>query len=239
MPTKFHFLKFGLLKSVGMKNVFLMLVAVGICFGAQGRAYRKHVILVGVTEGSTHATYVTNDGHSGAKTQAIANRDPLLIDFGLTNRLSIGLCLGSDIYKSSGSGYPIAPQPSLDRDAISSPGSYPFKTTMSECLLNVDYHYLVRRKWDLSGFGGVGFSGVTGVGNKEGGQSLNYTSNGSIIRCGSKVRFYFCRHFGLVWMLSAFSSANAENNKLSNVGLNLSTKVSGYTSEFGINFRIF
>lgn len=209
------------------------------------KTFHKHVVLVSLTEGNTHGNYVTastTDGHVISHTNMVGARDPLFVEYGLGKRLGLGLCMGGDIFKVTGQNY--SGTTSLSPSSYDVIGNRPnmtvgmLKSTMSEVSLDLDYHYLIRRKWDLAAFVAYGSSNFTVQNTLAGGDgTMKYVAEGAILRFGSKARFYFGRHFGLVWMLSAFTTGCKPDAIHSNFGQIVQTGFGGYTSEFGLNFR--
>ena len=192
-------------------------------------AFKKGDLLIGLTEGGTHATYIThntgmgNDGNQ--QTVLDGDRDPLIIEYGITNYWGVGITIGTDVFDVN-------------------PKMYDFETAsgkvqafMSEFTIDANYHIRVSKRVDLSFFGAFGTSSVTFKGN-EGDRDYKYNAAGCIARAGGRVRYYLGR-FGFMGMVSAFSSSTSPDNKRgSNIGANRTTGITGHAYEFGVCYRL-
>jgi hypothetical protein len=156
-------------------------------------------------------------------------RDPLFIEFGLSNRWGIGLSTGNDIFKVDPSKY------------------YGFQLTdnqtvtakTSEFTFDVNYHLYSGRKTDLSIYSSLGSFGVAFSG-KDGDYNYKYNAKGGIIRFGTKLRYYFYKRLGVMGMASYYSgTASPLEVKGNSVANNVSTTIQGYALEFGLCFRFF
>ena len=113
------------------------------------QCYRKGSLLISITEGSTFANYKTTDiSESKPKLMhesfMMGDRDPLVLEYAVSNRWGIGLSSGADIFKvNSNSFYGF------------SSGDQPLKITTSEFTFDVNYHFFVNTKLDLSMFSSV------------------------------------------------------------------------------------
>src|SRR6476469_843484 len=69
---------------------------------ADGQAFRKGSLLISLSEGATYSHFTTrndNPYNDGKSTEQInGDRDPLIVEYGLTDRWGIGLSSGGDIY---------------------------------------------------------------------------------------------------------------------------------------------
>lgn len=197
-------------------------------------AFKKGCLLVSISEGVTSGIYSTSSAESGkaAKTQSeiiTGERDPLIVEFGLTDRWGIGLTTGADIFKVSPSTfYGFRLQDNKDVTA-----------TTSEFTFDLNYHVFASKKTDISVFTSLGLFNVAFNG-KNGDYNYNYRSNGSIIRIGSKIRYYFYKRLGAFGMVSYYTgTASPKNVKGNTVGNNISTTITGGAIEIGLCYRFF
>ncbi|MCP2938071.1 hypothetical protein NK983_35785, partial [Salmonella enterica subsp. enterica serovar Typhimurium] len=74
---------------------------------AKSQCFRKGSLLVSISEGSTFANYTTNDV-SGSKPVLRhsefmrGDRDPLILEYGLSQHIGVGLSAGTDLYQING-----------------------------------------------------------------------------------------------------------------------------------------
>lgn len=201
-------------------------------FSTNAQAFRKGSLLISISEGSTLANYVTSD-ISGPKPVLIhkdcihGDRDPLIIEYAVSNRWGLGLSSGNDIYKINPSQY-----------YGFSTNDNQIKIKTSEVTFDCSYHVFVNKRLDLSVFASGGIFSVSTKGS-DGDISYNYTSNGTIARYGTRVRYYFFKRLGAFGMISSFvSSSSPKDTKTNTVAKTYSTKVNGMTIEGGLCFRI-
>ncbi len=197
---------------------------------ARAQSFHKGALLISLSEGTTHTHYTTHntavaqDGHHSTNTDG--DRDPLTVEFGLTDRWGIGINMGTDIIK------------------VNSKDFYGFATTkgkvnafMSEVTLDGNYHIFNTKHTDLSAFLSVGLAGVTIKGN-DGDFAYQYNAPGAIVRVGSKVKYYFRKRFGVMAMVSTYAAGcSPEMVKDNTVGNNYATSIKGWALEFGPCFR--
>ncbi len=218
----------------GLTILILSLVFVSINHSVKAQSFHKGSFLISVSEGSTTANYTTRDlSKSGLpsfyKSEVDGCRDPLIIEFGLTKKWGIGLSSGADIFQINPSRY----------YGFKLPGSPLVEVATSELTLDLNYHYLVNKKWDLSAFSSVGLFSVAFKGNVSD-FNYNHKSQGGILRVGTKARYYFYKRLGVMGILSAYSgSASPKGNNENTVGTNAVTTITGRALEFGLCFRFF
>ncbi len=203
------------------------------------QAFRKGCLLLSISEGSTTAKYSTTNHNAAGNTEAMATqihmadmdgvRDPLFLEFGLSNRWGIGLSSGNDLFTLNPQTY------------------YGFKRSdgksitakTSEFTFDINYHFYTRKKVDLSVYTSLGSFGVAFSG-KDGETAYNYNSKGGIVRAGIKARYYFWKRLGVMGMISTYSAdASTDGLKGITVGNNTSTSIKGTALEFGLCFRFF
>lgn len=202
---------------------------------ADGASFYKGALLVSISEGSTTANYSTSNSeacrsHTRYTCKMDGVRDPLFIEYGITNRWGIGVSSGNDLF------------------SVNSQDYYGFKTAdnkalnvkTSEFTFDLNYHIYSGRHIDWSVYSSVGSFGVSY--NAIVGENTNYQYNakGGIFRMGSRVRYYFGRRFGVLAMLSSYS-AYATPKTASPVSeiKSYSTSIKGTAIEFGLCYRFF
>jgi hypothetical protein len=84
--------------------VLVLEIVILIAFHGLSRAqsFHKGALMISLSEGSTHTVYTTNNmvTNDGGKTDHInGDRDPLTVEYGLSNHFGIGLNMGTDIIK--------------------------------------------------------------------------------------------------------------------------------------------
>ena len=201
----------------------------GIHTNAQ--SFKKGSLLISISEGATDANYTTTYNSGGTDVLHTAHiggaRDPITVEYGLTNHWGIGLNMGGDIYNVDPSKF------------------YNFQTTTnnvktitSELTLDANYHFFVTRHWDLSTVASLGFSSVTFKGN-DGDLHYQYNAGGLLVRTGAKAKYYITKRFGVIGMLSVFATqCGTDGVKGNTVGNNYTTNITGRALEFGLCYRI-
>lgn len=205
------------------------------------QAFKKGCLLLSLSEGTTAANYSTNNHSANQNTPENKGasafygsdmdgiRDPLFIEFGLSNRWGIGLSTGNDLFTIDPSKFYGFKR--SDNQAITA------KT--SEFTFDINYHFYTRKKVDLSVYTSLGSFGVAFNG-KDGDQTYNYNAKGGIARLGIKARYYFWKRLGVMGMLSTYSGTAATDGLQGiTVGNNTSTTIKGSAVEFGLCFRFF
>lgn len=195
------------------------------------QAYRKGSLMISISEGSTWANFntVSTDPETPVKhTRCIDGiRDPLIIEYGLSNRWSLGLTSGADLFKVKPSEF------------------YGFTNEKDEVLvktgeLTVDcsYHVFVNKRLDLSVSASAGVFATT-FNENEGDVSYKYTANGNMLRFGTKARFYFWRRFGAFGMMSTyFADSSTKDVKGNTIANDYKTSLNGFAIEGGLCYRI-
>ncbi|MES2679025.1 MAG: hypothetical protein V4635_04030 [Bacteroidota bacterium] len=247
-----------------MKNCIVPFVA-SVLFlttaflGRAQTAFHKYSLSVSLTGGSTRANYATKN-NSPSDLSAPINRenmdgivDPLILEFGITDRIGVGFTAGADIYKIDAKKF-------YNYDAKYESGKLP--TYAHYFTLDFNYHPYVTRKLDLSYSLGIGTLKVnvfdcpedeaatqdaastednTAEKNDDGVQQYNqYIARGPMLRAGVKLRYYFWRRLGIMGMVTGFSGkANSLNRSDSNFGKGYATRINGVATELGICFRFF
>lgn len=199
------------------------------------KSFRKGCLLVSISEGVTTAKYTTSTYNDGQTTKVnsqviTGERDPLIVEFGLTDRIGIGFCSGADIFRVNPSRfYGFNLQNSSDK----------IKATTSEFTFDLNYHVFTAPRTDASVFTSFGFFGIAFSG-KNGDYNYKYNANGGMVRVGTKIRYYFYKRLGAFGMFSCYTgSACPKGEKGNNVGKNINTTVSGAALEIGLCYRFF
>lgn len=206
-----------------MKKLTLISAATCLvaCFSfsanSQSLAFRKGSFQINVTEGSTFTNYSTTNLETsvGEGGHTIGCRDPLQLEYGLTNRWGIGISMGTDLYTLNG---------------------YEFTQvhgTTTEFTLDASYHFFVTPKVDLAGVASWGSSTLNFKGGT-GDNSFSYATKGDIGRIGIHGRFFILGHFGITAMVTAFSETGVQQA----TGNAYSVSMWGLAKELGFCYRI-
>ncbi|MBA4240679.1 MAG: hypothetical protein C0448_08130 [Sphingobacteriaceae bacterium] len=196
------------------------------------QAFRKGSLIISISEGHTLANYRTNDISGGTK-KMVANdviigvRDPLIIEYGVSNRWSIGLSSGNDIFSIN---------PSKFYGFNTSDNKV--KVSTSEFSFECSYHVFVNKKLDLSVFASTGLFSINMKGN-DNDIFYNHTSNGTIVRYGTRAHYYFFKRLGAVGMISNYlANSSTKDVEGNNIAQNYSTSINGIAIEAGLCFRL-
>jgi hypothetical protein len=216
-------------------TLLLLTIIAGLSCHGQKSAFHKGALILSVSEGSTTANYSTMNTTSMENPRAKFNcemdgiRDPLFIEFGLSNRWGIGLSSGADIFSVS----------SKDYYGFNTVDNKPLEVTTSEFTFDLNYHLYSSKRVDWSIYTSVGSFSV-GFKEKMGENEFNYMAKGGIVRAGTKFRYYFWKRLGVLGMLSTYSgNAGQTENSSSHEGQSYSTNITGTAMEFGLCFRFF
>jgi hypothetical protein len=236
-----------------MKNNFVRVLCLALCTIAGhmdfAQAFHKYSLSVSITGGSTRAVYSTRDNlELGSST--IRNRqcikgemDPLIVEFGITNRIGVGFTFGANAYMVDANKFYNYGPPDQSGKQLYSHASY--------STFDVNYHPFVTRKLDLALFTSIGTLKVnvcdvpddspeTDVSAFSGSDYNLYYAKGTIFRTGVTTRYYFWKRLGVVSTVTGFSGfAKPHALDGNNFGGNYSTVLTGYTIEFGLCFRFF
>ncbi len=204
------------------------------------KAFQRGSLLVSISEGSTSSVFTTKttgatSGGSKSESPALVKRslvegcrDPLIIEYGISNHWGLGLSSGKDIFT-------INPG---DFYGFTLSSNEPIQVSTNELTFDGNYHVFVNKRLDLSVFNSLGCFSVTFAGKDGDAAPYKYTANGNIIRLGTKVRYYFLRHFGAFGMASLYAGGTSPKDVKDNtVAGTYSTNVSGYAVEIGLCYR--
>lgn len=217
-----------------MKKIYFAIIVFIFAFNtSQAQAYRKGSLLVSISEGSTWANYTTintNPENPPIKKRRCIDgvRDPLIIDYALTDRWSIGLTSGADIFKVKSSEF----YGFGDSDKT-------LKITTGEFTFDCSYHVFVNKRLDLSVSTSTGIFATT-FNETDGETTYKYSANGTIHRFGTRVRYYFWKRLGAFGMASTyFANSSPKEVKDNTVAKTYNTKINGFAIEGGLCFRFF
>lgn len=219
------------------KNFFFSIALTSFLFAGSicnAQCFRKGSLLVSISEGATKASYSTSDISDATpkpvKQKCIDGiRDPLILEFGLSNRWGIGLTQGNDIFTVN----------SNDFYGFSTSNSGNIDTKTNEFTVDVSYHVFVSKKLDLSVVSSAGVFSVNFKGNDN---WYNYQSNGTIVRVGTRARYYFYKRLGAFGMVSTYNGKASPKDVKGNdsrQGGNYSTHIHGFAVEMGLCYRFF
>ena len=226
-----------------MNKLYLVIAIALLTHSASAQSFKKGSLLISLSEGTTYSTFSTtgpaDNGTSTTRTNPsggndvlhtgniTGTRDPITIEYGLTNHWGLGINMGGDIYHADPSKYYGFQTATND-----------IKVITSELTLDANYHFFVTRHFDLAAFVSLGFSSVSFNGN-EGDHSYQYKSGGLLFRTGTKARYYITKRFGVMGMLSTFITQNGTDGVKGNtVGNNYTTTLKGTAIEFGFVYRV-
>lgn len=225
-----------------MKKITLIagLVLAFASFSNAQLAYQRGTIQADVTEGNTFSNYTTGintTAHEVGWGHFVGCRDPLSIEYGISNRFGIGLTSSSDYYMIDPSrfyGFSVA--------------NNQVKALASEFTIDGSYHFYVTRHWDIAGVLSFGSSTVSFSGNNgyqpntdtykansilASDGTYNYNAKGFIVRTGLHAR-YFIGHLGFVAMFTAFNEGAQVQKEIAG---QYTTGITGFAKEFGFCWR--
>ncbi len=220
-----------------MKTKLLLWIVMLLPFSSMfAQSFKKGTLLIGVSEGVTSARYTTSDiyTHQIISDEIIkGDRDPIQIEYGITNKWGIALSSGNDIFK-------INPQKLYKYDY-----DVQMKSKTSELLIEANYHFFVTNKWDMVLFVAIGaYKTELFDINSSCVKNANVVyDKGKISRGGIKIRYYVLKRLSILGMLSGFN-AYAQSERLDNPSNDMeytnriATSVKGVTLEFGLSYRI-
>ncbi|HEV7231226.1 MAG TPA: hypothetical protein VGO45_07860 [Bacteroidia bacterium] len=215
-------------KTVLFSGIILLLSGM-----ANAQAFKRGSFVVNLSEGSTNAKYSTSVGvhtlesENGGTGEIVGARDPLTIEYGLSNRWGIGSSWGTDFYYLNPAAY------------------YGFhvsgnkvKATTDEYTINGSYHFFVSKRIDLAAVTSFGTLSVALKG-ADNDFSYQYKASGAIFRLGLHARYYVYKRIGILAMLTTYtSSCSTQGIKGNTVGSGYSTGISGNAVEFGLCYRV-
>lgn len=206
------------------------------------KAFYKGCLVTSITGGPSRVLFTTFDNEGKKVNSDMANGviDPLIMEYGLSDKLGIGFSKGGENYNIDANRFYNA-----DVDA-----EYNTIWTRTKYFTaDLSYHPYTTKRFDISLFGSLGYFKVIGECYSVDDSIYNsptifYKGKGAIIRGGVRSRYYFSKRFGVMAMLYSFTGFAKEKTRRSAPSDAVNT--AGYSSlltggglEFGICFRIF
>jgi hypothetical protein len=202
-------------------------------FQMNAQSFKRGSFVINLSEGSTTAKYSTTSGihtlesENGSTGEIIGVRDPLTIEYGLSNRWGIGSTWGTDFYYLNPAAF------------------YGFrvsgnkvKVSTDEYTINGSYHFFITKRIDLAAVTSFGTLSVAMKGS-DNDFSYQYKASGAILRLGIHARYYVYKRIGVLAMLTTYtSSCNTQGIKGNTVGSGYKTGISGHALEFGLCYRV-
>lgn len=232
------------------KLFLFALASVGtlLCAQVEPLAFYKKCLVTSISGGPSSAIYTTrtNDGKTAHSDRLRGGIDPLIMEYGITNRLGLGFSRGGETYDVNINDFYNAKAPE---------GNKNMWTSTKYITMDVSYHPLVRKRIDLSVFGSVGYYTISGswynnsyspnynpATSKD--FSFSYHGKGAVARAGARARIYVTQRLGVMGMVYAFNGYAKEKPKSNPVSdapnnTGYSTMLSGVGAEFGVCFRLF
>jgi hypothetical protein len=210
----------------------------------QPLAFYKRCLVASISGGPSSALYSTktNDGRPVHSDNLSGHIDPIITEYGLTNRFGIGTSKGGETYYLNANTFYNANVPQDYENMFS---------TTKYLTLDLSYHPYVTKRLDVSVFTGIGYYNVSGscyntdTENWYASRALfSYNGQGAVARAGVRTRFYFTKRLGIMGMLYAFNgyvkekpTSNNVSDRINNSGY--STTLTGFGAEFGLCYRFF
>jgi len=208
------------------------------------KAFHKYCLVASITGGPSKALYTTRASNGEKINSAVLDGqiDPLITEFGITDRIGIGITRGGDNFNVDANKFY---KQNLPEDAY----DHMMSTSTHYLTLDASYHYFITKRLDLSVFGSIGYFNVSGSAGY-GSTTMNYEepmftyrANGGVIRSGARARWYFTKRFGVMSMLYAYKSYVREPNRPEPISDakgsgGISTTLIGGGYEIGLCFRI-
>lgn len=232
-----------------MKNLTLSVCSIallGFSISAQTEplAFYKRCLVTSITGGPSSVLYTTwnNGGEKVHSDKLHGSIDPLILEYGITNKFGVGISKGGETYRVNANDFYKANVP--DPSAL-------MWTSTKYLTLDFSYHPFVTKRIDISTFASAGYFKVEGTSylNENtaffsGKKLYSYDGRGAVVRAGVRSRIYFTKRFGAMGMLYAFNGIAKEKSQPNSVSdapnnTGYKTMLSGVGAEFGICFRLF
>lgn len=207
-----------------------MILALWATSNVNAQSFNRGSLLVSLSEGATftHYTLTDNTTNPGLVKEYNLNgdRDPLIVEYGISSKWGIGILLGGDVFH-------IAPSTYYNVNSNDK------KVITSELTIEGNYHFYNTKKWDFAACLGLGVSGVSFYGSLGDGTSTKYSAGGQIIRLSGKARYYITRRFGILGILSTYAESCTPCPVTCNTfDKHTKTNITGLAYEFGLCYRI-
>ena len=234
-----------------MKNLTILtgqiaLLLITSCgFAQEPRAFYKGCLATSITGGPSTAIFSTrtNDGKKVHTERVNGVIDPLIMEYGITDKIGAGFSWGGENYNLNANKFYKADMPT---------GNEYMTASTKYFTLDGSYHPFVTKRIDVSLFGAAGYFKVEGTCYQFAESSycsppkelFNYTGKGAVVRAGLRSRVYFSKRFGIMAMAYGFNGMVKEKRKANSVSDEINnsgyfTSVLGGGLEFGLCFRIF
>ena len=214
-----------------IKHICLFIALVSSVLISNAQSFKKGSFLLSISEGSTRANYSTstNFTHSMVNSDMDGVRDPLFIEYGISNKWGIGLSTGNDLFNVDSKKF----------YGFNTENNKPLSVKTSEFTFDLNYHLFSSKRTDFSLYGSIGSFGVS-YSEKVGNANYTYQSKGGIVRVGGKLRYYFWKRLGVMAMYSLYSANSSPVIRPTiSEAPNYSTQIKGSAFEFGLCFRFF
>ncbi len=219
-----------------MKKIYSVLAVLSVLFAntqADAQAFRKGSLVLTFSEGATITNYTTTNIRESKDVyntvHAQGNRDPLALEYGISDRWGVGLSMGSDIYKVD---------PDHMYNYVWAAGK--INSVMGEISAEVNYHCFVTKRVDIAAYSALGLAGVNFT-VKDDGKEYNYNCGGTIVRLGVKAKYYVFKRVGFLGMVSAFSThctTTGDQPGYTGESHPYATSIKGVAAELGLCYRI-
>lgn len=210
------------------------------------KAFYKRCLVTSITGGPSKVLFTTRDNDGNLVKSDLENGviDPLIMEYGLTDKIGIGFSRGGENYNIDANSY--YKTNFSDQEKM-------MWTSTKYLTADVSYHPYTTKRFDVSVFASLGYFKLSGNVYKQlanGGYDwcsaplYSNESKGAIVRTGVRSRFYFSKRFGLMAMAYAFDGYAKQKRQPSEVSdqpnnSGFSTMLVGGGMEFGLCFRIF
>ncbi|MDZ4664203.1 MAG: hypothetical protein SGJ15_04945 [Bacteroidota bacterium] len=230
-----------------MKNISLFALLFTVFLGSaqdqSPKAFYKGCLVTSITGGPSRALFTTysNEGKKVHSDIAPGIIDPLIMEYGLTDKIGIGFSKGGENYNINANKF---------YNAGVAHGSEMMWTSTKYLTADISYHPYKTKRLDVSVFTSLGYFKVIGecYSNNEWtcnpSNLFSYKGRGVVVRSGVRSRFYFTKRFGLMAM--AYGSNGLVKAKIKPSSVSDQKNNSGYYTnvicgglEFGLCFRIF
>jgi hypothetical protein len=207
------------------------------------KAFHKYCVVASVTGGPSKVLYTTKDGNGKTINSEIVNGyiDPVITEYGLTNRIGLGFTAGGDNFRVDANKFYGQNIPESACENLM-PVYTKYRT------IDISYHYFTTKRLDLSVFGSAGTFKLSGMAYttiseySTEASVYNYNSRGGIVRTGARARWYYSKRWGAMAMLYGYKSYAKEPHKINFISDakgtgGISTSLTGIGFEIGICVR--
>lgn len=213
---------------------------------AQGpKAFHKYCLVTSVTGGPSKALYTTraNDGALINSELLDGYIDPLITEYGLTDKIGLGMTRGGENFNVNVNKF-------YRQNILEGTNEHIMAASTKYITFDVSYHYLTTKRLDLSVFGSAGYYKLSGnayakyISGSDYQQTLfSYNARGGVIRTGARARYYYSKRWGVMAMAYAYTGGVRERNKPSPISDGrsnggISTTLTGGGFEIGICMRL-